>query len=214
MFKKPPSRFHSPIRLSVLTVVCAIAFTLATAGVLAQRNARKISGGNNKANSGNKTSHGIERTSGSVNRTTSGSNVQNPVTGETVGVPQTGEMGVQRTTAEIMSAQAVAPPSSRPQILPEREVEGRDDRPQNPNAPAVASLPELEGATRPASVVLNSPLPAAPQPVGTNFDAVTGPTETGAFPPDTMGAVGPSQFFLFVNGRLRTLIRQPASLMV
>ena len=33
---------------------------------------------------------------------------------------------------------------------------------------------------------------------------MTGPTETGAFPPDTMGAVGPTQFFVFLNGRLRT----------
>jgi hypothetical protein len=46
--------------------------------------------------------------------------------------------------------------------------------------------------------------PYAPQIVSTNFNAVTGPAETGAFPPDTMGAVGPTQFVLFVNGRLRT----------
>ena len=33
---------------------------------------------------------------------------------------------------------------------------------------------------------------------------MTGPTENGAFPPDTMGAAGPTQVFIFLNGRLRT----------
>ena len=48
------------------------------------------------------------------------------------------------------------------------------------------------------------PIPHVPQTVGTPFDGATGPAETGAFPPDTMGAVGPTQFFVFLNGRLRT----------
>jgi hypothetical protein len=142
-------------------------------------------------------------------RTTSGSNVQDPITGETVGVPQISEMGVQRTTAEIMAAQALAPPSRRPPLKPEREIEWRGDRPQNPNALPGASWPEpVAGATHPSgNVVVNAadlPSLLAPQTVGVNFNAVTGPTETGAFPPDTMGAVGPSQFFLFDNGRMRT----------
>ena len=42
------------------------------------------------------------------------------------------------------------------------------------------------------------------QTVGTSFDALTGPNDTSAFPPDSMGAVGPTQFFVFVNGLLRT----------
>jgi hypothetical protein len=44
----------------------------------------------------------------------------------------------------------------------------------------------------------------APQTLGTQFDGATGPTETGAFPPDTQGAVGPTQFFVVLNGRMRT----------
>src|SRR5260370_39999609 len=35
----------------------------------------------------------------------------------------------------------------------------------------------------------------------------TGPREPGAFPPDTMGAVGKTQFTVFVNGRLRTFVK-------
>ena len=49
-----------------------------------------------------------------------------------------------------------------------------------------------------------SPGPYTAQTVGTSFDALTGPNDTSAFPPDSMGAVGPTQFFVFVNGLLRT----------
>jgi hypothetical protein len=188
-----------------------IALALATVGGLAQKNrkvsgpTRKISGGGSEKTVNPKSKRG-DRGSKALNLTTSGSNVQDPLTGVTVGVPQIGQMGVQRTTTEIMSAQAVAPPSSRPPLVPEREIEGKEDRPQNPDAPAVASLPEIAGASTPAGNApqLNVPLPGAPQTIGTNFNAVTGPTETGAFPPDTMGAVGPSQVLVFLNGRLRS----------
>ncbi len=196
------------IRPIALLLICVVAVALATAGVFAQRKSRKISGGGSNPTSGdNKTNRGIHKTPKSLNRTTSGMNVQDPVTGETIGTPVVGEMGLQRTTAEIMQAQADAPPSSRPRLKPERDVAGHDDRPQNPDAPAVASWPNTDAGAASGNVVYNASgpqAPQAPQTVGTNFDAVTGPTETGAFPPDTMGAVGPSQLFLFVNGRLRT----------
>ena len=125
--------------------------------------------------------------------------------GYMVGVPTTEAMGIQKTTAHIMSEQAYAPEkSTRPTLVPEREIEGRSTRPQNPKAKPVSSIPSLVperslGKTEKAAV-----MPSAPQTVSTNFNAVTGPTETGAFPPDTMGAIGPSQFILFVNGMLRT----------
>ena len=45
--------------------------------------------------------------------------------------------------------------------------------------------------------------PLAPQTVGTNFKAAT-LADSGSLPPDTAGAVGPTQFLVFVNGRLRT----------
>ncbi len=43
----------------------------------------------------------------------------------------------------------------------------------------------------------------APQAVSTAFTGATF-ADTGAFPPDTMGAAGPTQFVVFVTGRLRT----------
>jgi len=125
--------------------------------------------------------------------------------GYTVGVPTTGEMGVQKTTAHIMSEQAYAPEKSiRPMLVPEREIEGRSTRPQNSKGIAAASYPYPDRTSIKRVDVKSVPTPAAPQTVDLNFNAVTGPTETGAFPPDTMGAVGPTQFFVFLNGRLRT----------
>src|SRR6185295_8038549 len=44
---------------------------------------------------------------------------------------------------------------------------------------------------------------AAPQTLSTSFTGAA-LVDTGAFPPDSMGAVGPSQFVVFLNGRLRT----------
>jgi hypothetical protein len=93
--------------------------------------------------------------------------------------------------------------------MPEHEIEGREDLPQNPDAKPVARMPDLGGGAKHAAgdavvAAADLPAPSASQTIGLNFDAVTGPTENGAFPPDTMGAAGPSQLFLFVNGRLRT----------
>src|SRR5438874_1508415 len=208
--RKSSTRHRFPFRLSVLLTVCTLALLLATAGGLAQKNrkptgpTRNISGGSERPTNGNNRVTRSSNKSGRIlNRTTSGSNVQDPITGQTVGVPSVGETGIQRTTAEIMQAQQVAAPSSRPHLATERELPNRENRPQDPNSPLAASWPDA-GPAAPGNAVNVSQAPAAPQPLSTTFNAVTGPTETGAFPPDTMGAVGPSQFFLFVNGRLRT----------
>jgi len=131
--------------------------------------------------------------------------------GETVGVPWTGEPGVAKLTDEIMREQANAPAiTRRPLVMAEHEIPGRKARPQDPNAQPVASTPiDIRAAARKGTVSKSgratlNPQPLAPQTLGVNFDTVTGPTETGAFPPDTMGAIGPTQFFVFLNGRLRT----------
>jgi hypothetical protein len=84
-------------------------------------------------------------------------------------------------------------------MRPERpELEGPDRR----------NLPEGPGAisgNRWPVPSTNAPLSiGAPQTLGIQFNGATGPTETGAFPPDTEGAVGPTQYFVFLNGRMRT----------
>ena len=47
------------------------------------------------------------------------------------------------------------------------------------------------------------PSSGEPQTLGVNFLGAN-LADTNAYPPDTMGAVGPSQFLVGVNGRIRT----------
>src|SRR4029077_8779721 len=72
--------------------------------------------------------------------------------------------------------------------------------PRGRGARAETSAPAGPG---PSSPRFSSEGPLAAQTVGTSF---TGPTlaDTSAFPPDSMGAVGPTQFLVMVNGRIRT----------
>ena len=105
-----------------------------------------------------------------------------------------------------MQAQLFAPKSSRPLVAPEREGPEMADKQQNPDARAVPRWPYTKSTGRldPSTGLSLLQSSLAPQTIGLNFDTVTGPTETGAFPPDTMAAAGPSQIVLFVNGRIRT----------
>ncbi len=107
--------------------------------------------------------------------------------------------GVQQTTAEIMERQAASPP---PRKRPDHELEGpeRDRLPQNPDAVPAATYPPVDFAK-----MAEQPTPKA-HTTALAFDGAT-LTDTGAFPPDSMGAVGPTQFVTFVNGRIRTFTK-------
>ena len=100
-------------------------------------------------------------------------------------------LGTEKTTREILMEKG---------IFPEMEGPDRSNLPQNPEARSESRFPYPTAAEKDAPNFA----PTAPQTIGKNFDTVTGPNETGAFPPDTMGAVGPSQFLVFLNGRIRT----------
>lgn len=117
------------------------------------------------------------------------------------GVQKTGEAGKRETTQEIMDRQAVTPSRPRP-VRPEREVERYPKA--NPAAPAASRWPADAPTER------GEAIEAAPQTVGVTFDGPT-LTDTGAFPPDTMGTVGPTQFVGFLNGRLRTYTKAGAA---
>ena len=123
-------------------------------------------------------------------------------TAQMVGKPWIGAGGVQRKTADIMSDPAIQKPASvtlrRRAKLPDRK-----NLPQDVNSLAVATWPQTKSKSASEANAV-SPVLSAPQTVSTNFDAATGDPTTGPFPPDAMGAVGPSQFFLFINGRLKT----------
>ncbi|MGA9772807.1 MAG: C25 family cysteine peptidase [Blastocatellia bacterium] len=107
---------------------------------------------------------------------------------------------IERTMAEITADQAARPAGQSMRMKkPEFEIEEREERPDGPGAIEASQWPLPDKNTNTPPAELN-----APQTIGTQFDGATGPTETGAFPPDTMGAVGPTQFFVFLNGRMRT----------
>jgi len=115
-----------------------------------------------------------------------------------------GERGVHKTMGEIMADPAARKTRQQIRLKREFEIPGRDQRPQDPK-----SSPESQWPVRPKtlqrsfSAQTESAAASSAPTVGTTFLAVTG-TETQSFPPDSMGAVGPSQFVVFVNGRLRT----------
>ncbi|HMZ22638.1 MAG TPA: hypothetical protein PLD20_32210, partial [Blastocatellia bacterium] len=104
--------------------------------------------------------------------------------------------GIPRTVRDIMRQQAAAPVRQTVRMKPEREIE-RDEKKARPGAPEVAQWPVPDkGQQSPTRI-------NAPQTTGLSFDGPT-LTDTLAFPPDTMGAVGPTQFVAFENGRIRT----------
>jgi uncharacterized repeat protein (TIGR01451 family) len=118
------------------------------------------------------------------------------------GEPVRGSEGVQQTTAEVMARQPEGPATRE---RPEHELEypDRSGLPQNPAALAISSYPA--GA---APVVTEEA--ARVHTLSTNFDGPT-LTDTGAFPPDSMGTIGPTQYIVFVNGRIRSFTRAGAA---
>jgi subtilisin-like proprotein convertase family protein len=136
--------------------------------------------------------------------------------GSLLGHPWTGDALVSETTAEIMQRER----SNAARQLRKARPEGREfkppdrrDLPQNPHALPGGQWPPVEEresgragvAGNPASTLPLPHAPApdlAPQPVTLNFTAAT-LNDSGLFPPDAMGAVGPTQFLLAINGRIR-----------
>ena len=109
--------------------------------------------------------------------------------------------GVAVTTDEIMAkeremaAQGIRHPI---RMHPEHEVE-RENLPQNPLSPGVSRWP-----SKPTDLKLEQELSTlSPQTLSTNFTGVT-LSDASAFPPDGMGAIGPTQFIVDVNGRIRS----------
>ena len=122
-------------------------------------------------------------------------------TGQQQGVRILTEPGIRRTTAEIMAQHPPQRPANFDKLRNEFELEG-PDREHLPGAPGAVQAsqwpppdPTKPRPDRPTS---------APQTLSTQFDGATGPTETGYILPDTEGSVGPTQFFVFINGRMRT----------
>jgi uncharacterized repeat protein (TIGR01451 family) len=105
-----------------------------------------------------------------------------------------GTQPIHLTNAEIMAKAAQRPKRS---VVQDREVRKRkpvrrQGLPQNPDSPPLSRW----------APALRAPEPRLPQAVGTNFTSVR-LSEALAQPPDSMGAVGPTQYLTHVNGRIR-----------
>jgi hypothetical protein len=95
--------------------------------------------------------------------------------------------------AGIMARQGLAERVQGPRPAPPRFAVRRRAPSSRPNA----------GSSRLASGGVAAPAPAAAQSLGVGFLGAD-LADSGSFPPDTSGAVGPTQFLVGVNGRLRT----------
>lgn len=127
---------------------------------------------------------------------------QGPSPEESVGIPWDGESAITESVADIMAreAQVQAMASQGPQKPVEthrRLLSHRENLPQNPDAL------KLE-PTAPDRASLPSTLAA--QTVGSSFTGVV-LADSGFIPPDSMGAVGPTQILICVNGRIRTFTK-------
>lgn len=115
--------------------------------------------------------------------------------GETVGKAWIGTAGVREKTAEIMMRGSEHSQRQGYSARPRHDDDFQRLLP-NPDAPNVSTWP-------PDAALDATTAAASPQGIGLNFTAAT-LADTGSFPPDSMGAVGPSQFILAVNGRIRS----------
>ena len=121
--------------------------------------------------------------------------------GDTPGYRLQAVEGVKESMVAIMARQAASPP---PKEHPDHELvyPNRDRLPQNPLAPAVSRFPAADAEKERAMPELEPKI----HTTGLSFDGAT-LTDTGAFPPDSMGSVGPTQFIVFVNGRIRSFTK-------
>jgi hypothetical protein len=120
----------------------------------------------------------------------------------------TGAIGVAERVSDIMGRQHAADAAGR---QPLRDAEEKEDEHPRPDR---SGLPQNPGSVdapfsrdgRFSATPDGGPVTNAPQSIGTNFTGATlsGVNPTSSYPPDCMGAVGPTQYFLFVNGRLVT----------
>jgi hypothetical protein len=110
-----------------------------------------------------------------------------------IGIPLSGQAAnpYQETGAQIQARQRVADLTPGPRREKPRFASPRQRRAVSPS-PAL-SAPPLHGV----------PSSGEPQTLGVNFLGAN-LADTNTYPPDTMGAAGPSQFLVGVNSRLRS----------
>lgn len=118
---------------------------------------------------------------------------QGPTSGSvTVGKPWRGAPGITQTIAQINAREKSAPQKESPLRSRTRRFH---QTPKAPKLPAgLSPRPSLPSALL---------MPLSPQPIGTSFLGVQ-ISESGFYPPDSMGDVGPTQVLFAENGRVKS----------
>ncbi len=129
---------------------------------------------------------------------------QEPPERFTQGIPWTGAPGIAETVAEIMAREASSAKTAEAAVFTPRELKPRLMAPRkiqgDASAPTVSQWP-LPGEPRRSDA---APMPHNPQTVGTSFLGASRALGDSSFiPPDSMGAVGPSQALVIANGRIK-----------
>src|SRR6266568_7537501 len=125
----------------------------------------------------------------------SSATAQSVAEGYTAGTPWEGAPGVRAHTWEIMARESQEAAQPRTAKIHPRFRPDFQNLPSNPSSPDVPSWPP--------SASSSTSQPRTPQSLAVNFTGAT-LTDTRAFPPDSMGAAGPAQFIVAVNGRVRS----------
>lgn len=123
---------------------------------------------------------------------------------EIAGTTTRGGNAVSFTTKQLMRAQHSFGRRMRKPKRPDRQSsqpERKQNR-QNTTSPALATYPLPKKGL--------SDLSRKPQKITTSFTA-TNLAESGSIPPDSMGAVGPTQYIAFTNGRIKTFSKSTGS---
>ena len=133
--------------------------------------------------------------------------------GQVTGEPWTGEKGITQTTAEIMEQDARHTPRKREaDPKPSRIRPDRRNLPQNPDALLDTQWPaQPERISEEEAAELKRLQAIEAQTLGLSFTGAT-LSETSAFPPDTMGDVGPTQYLVGVNGRIKVFDKATGAL--
>ena len=109
-----------------------------------------------------------------------------------VGQPYTASMGITETVDQIMAREVLM-----------RNDQMKEGSQENKFRPNKAPMEGLDGATYPPNEkATNDRMPYVFGTVGLQFDSAN-LNDTGALPPDSMGDVGPTQYLVALNGRVR-----------
>ncbi len=109
-----------------------------------------------------------------------------------LGTPWTGAPGVSATTAQLVAREQLGAGQPRTyHVKPLRLMPG-----------AAAA----QNSATPAGSGASTQVALTPQTLGVNFTGAT-LADTASFPPDGMGAAGPAQFIVAVNGRIRSFTK-------